>query len=92
MPSFRDSLQQLFLQFEAQGLEGLLSVNGRPYAGIDGYHSRVRVPQAGRLELSAEFACLLPALGPRVLSDPLLFLLAEPVIFGLARMVTPMRS
>jgi len=54
--------EQLFLQFEAQGLEGLLSVNGRPYAGIDGYHSRVRVPQAGRLELSAEFACLLPAL------------------------------
>jgi alpha-mannosidase len=54
--------EQLFLQFEAQGLEGLLSVDGRPYSGIDANHSRVRLPGTGRLELSAEFACLLPAL------------------------------
>ncbi len=50
--------QDLYLQFRMDGLEGLLSVNGRPYAGIDHEHSRVVVPVAGRLVLEAEFMCL----------------------------------
>ena len=52
----------LFIQFDAEGLEGLLSVDGRPYAGIDANHLRVAVPHAGRLELEVEFASLLAAL------------------------------
>jgi len=53
---------ELFLQFDAEGLEGLLSVNGQPYAGIDANHLRVVVPAAGRLQLEAEFVCLLASL------------------------------
>jgi alpha-mannosidase len=52
----------LFIQFDAEGLEGLLSVDGRPYAGIDANHLRVAVPHAGRLELAAEFVSLLASL------------------------------
>ncbi len=52
----------LFIQFDAEGLEGLLSVDGRPYAGIDTNHLRVAVPNAGRLELTAEFVSLLASL------------------------------
>jgi alpha-mannosidase len=52
----------LYLEFVAEGLEGLLSVNGRPYAGIDANHLRVVVPGSGLLDLSAEFMCLGAAL------------------------------
>ncbi len=55
-------LEDLFLQFDAEGLEGLLTINGRPYAGIDANHLRVLVPEAGTLRLEAEFVCLLAAL------------------------------
>ena len=55
-------LEDLFLQFDAEGLEGLLTVNGRPYAGIDANHLRVLVPEAGTLRLEAEFVCLLASL------------------------------
>lgn len=48
----------LYLQFRMEGLEGLLSVNGRPYAGVDREHSRVLVPSAARLTLEVEFNCL----------------------------------
>ena len=54
--------ENLFLQFDTEGLEGLLSLNGIPYAGIDANHQRVIVPHPGRLELEAEFVCLLAAL------------------------------
>ncbi|MEI7900386.1 MAG: hypothetical protein WCK89_09035 [bacterium] len=54
--------ESLFLQFDAEGLEGLLTVDGRPYAGVDANHLRVVVPHNGRLELEAEFVCLLAAL------------------------------
>ncbi len=53
---------RLFIQFDAEGLEGLLSVDGKPYAGIDANHLRVHVPRAGWLDLEAEFVSLLPAL------------------------------
>ena len=60
-------LEGLFLQFDAEGLEGLLTINGRPYAGIDANHLRVSCPEAGTLRLEAEFVCLLAALhGARV--------------------------
>jgi alpha-mannosidase len=49
------SLQDLYLQFDIQDLEGLLSVNGRPYAGIDANHRRVKLPIVGTLNLEAEF-------------------------------------
>ncbi|MGC8780912.1 MAG: alpha-mannosidase, partial [Anaerolineae bacterium] len=52
----------LFIQFDVEDLEGLLSVDGRPYAGIDANHTRVAVPHAGRLELEVEFASMLAAL------------------------------
>ncbi|NOZ29854.1 MAG: alpha-mannosidase [Chloroflexi bacterium] len=51
-------LEQLFLVFDGEGLEGLLSIDGRPYAGIDANHSRVRVPHAGTLHLEAEFIAI----------------------------------
>ena len=47
----------LYLEFDAQGLEGLLSVNGRPYAGVDAHHPRVVLPAAEAFDLSAEFIC-----------------------------------
>jgi alpha-mannosidase len=55
-------VESLFIQFDVEGLEGLLSVDGRPYAGIDANHLRVAVPHAGRLELTAEFVSLLASL------------------------------
>ncbi len=54
--------QSLYLEFCAEGLEGLLSINGRPYAGIDDEHPRVAVPASERLSLEAEFNCLGAAL------------------------------
>ena len=50
--------QELGLEFACDGMEGLLSVNGRPYAGIDSNHSRVMMPTAGQVDLEAEFSCL----------------------------------
>ncbi len=55
-------LEDLYIRFDAEGLEGLLSVDGRPYAGIDANHLRAVVPGAGRLQLEAEFVCLLASL------------------------------
>ncbi len=54
--------ERLFIQFDAEGLEGLLSVDGKPYAGIDANHLRVQAPRAGWLDLEAEFVSLLSAL------------------------------
>lgn len=50
--------EDLYVGFEAEGLEGLLSIDGRPYAGIDANHRRALVPHTGRLALEAEFICL----------------------------------
>jgi alpha-mannosidase len=50
--------RDLAIEFCAEHLEGLLSVNGRPYAGIDTHHTRVLAPQAGALRLEAEFICV----------------------------------
>lgn len=52
----------LAIEFDVVGLEGLLTVNGRPWAGIDANHSRVPIPTEGELQLEAEFICWLRAL------------------------------
>lgn len=57
--------RDLFIQFEADGLEGLLSINGRPHAGIDVNHTRTTVPEIGSFALEAEFISI-----PRVLCQP----------------------
>ena len=54
-------LEDLFLQFDAEGLEGLLSVNGRPYAGLMPITCASSC-RGGTLGLEAEFVCLLAAL------------------------------
>ncbi len=59
------ALDALYLTFDGEGLEGLLSVDGRPYAGIDANHTRVRLPHLGDLDLEVEFVALL-----RVLCEP----------------------
>jgi alpha-mannosidase len=48
----------LFIQFDAQALEGMLSVNGRPFTGVDANHLRIAVPAQQHLELAAEFMCV----------------------------------
>ncbi|GAB4557316.1 MAG: alpha-mannosidase [Anaerolineae bacterium] len=55
----------LFVVFDAEGIEGLLSVNNRPYAGIDPNHLRVPVTWRGRASLQVEFLAI-----PRVLCQP----------------------
>ncbi|HEY3417909.1 MAG TPA: alpha-mannosidase, partial [Armatimonadota bacterium] len=44
-----------YLAFSFDELEGLLSVNGVPYAGIDGNHQRVLLPPGDTLDLTLEF-------------------------------------
>ena len=55
-------LDDLRLEFDIQGLEGLLSVDGRPYAGLDANHTRVSVPASAALKLEIEFVSLLASL------------------------------
>ena len=50
--------QNLFIEFAIKELEGMLTVDGRPYAGIDTPHPRVAVPRVGQLNLEAEFMCV----------------------------------
>jgi alpha-mannosidase len=58
-------LDSLYLTFDGEGLEGMLRIDGRPYAGVDAHHPRVPVPQMGELSLEAEFLAF-----PRVLCQP----------------------
>ena len=58
-------LAEACLQFDFDEMEGLLSVNGAAYAGIDTWHKRVRVPGHGRQDLSVEFMSV-----PQVFYDP----------------------
>jgi len=44
-----------FFAFSFRDLEGLLSIDGRPWAGLDFAHSRVPVPGPGRHGLQVEF-------------------------------------
>jgi alpha-mannosidase len=48
-------LESLFVAFDFELLEGLLSIDGRPYCGVDTNHRRALVPHAGTLNLEVEF-------------------------------------
>jgi alpha-mannosidase len=47
-----------YLAFDTRLLEGLLSVDGRPYAGVDAEHRRVPCPAPGKRLLEVEFTCV----------------------------------
>ncbi|NLD74786.1 MAG: alpha-mannosidase, partial [Chloroflexi bacterium] len=57
----------LYIAWSGELLEGLLSIDGRPYAGIDANHLRTVVPAGRTLRLEAEFMCV-----PRALCEPAL--------------------
>ena len=57
----------LFLAVETRDLEGLLSIDGRPYAGIDANHGRVQAPPARSFGFEIELISV-----PRSLSQPAL--------------------
>lgn len=44
-----------YLAFSFSEMEGLLTINGKPYAGIDAQHQRTPLPPGGTLELALEF-------------------------------------
>lgn len=58
-------LADAYLAFGFQDMEGLLSINGQPYGGLDGNHMRVALPARGRLRLQIEFMAV-----PSVLRAP----------------------
>jgi alpha-mannosidase len=49
------------LRLDGEGLEGLVSVDGRPYAGLDRNHSRVPAPEPGQHALEIEAMSVLRA-------------------------------
>ena len=55
-------LQDIYLDFDALFLEGLLIVNGRSYAGIDANHLRVVLPPGRDFTFEAEFICVIRSL------------------------------
>ena len=52
----------LFLRVDAEGIEGLLSMGGVPYAGIDSEHPNVMIAARGMQEAEIEFVSLLRSL------------------------------
>lgn len=60
-------VERVFLHFGFENLEGLLTVNGEPWSGVDAQHPRCPVPCAGRLQLELEFDSV-----PRVRCEPAL--------------------
>jgi hypothetical protein len=50
--------EDLYLKVEFEGLEGLLTVNGATYSGIDVNHLMVAIPFSGELDLAFEFVVL----------------------------------
>ena len=68
-------LADSYFQFDFQDLEGLLSLDGEPYAGLDSNHMRVPVPGRGRHTLEAEFMSM-----PAVFHVP--ELAGKPSLFG----------
>ena len=44
-----------YLNFAFEEMEGLLSIDGEPFAGLDGNHHRVLLPRQGELALALEF-------------------------------------
>lgn len=54
-----------YLVFGFNEMEGLLTINGKPYAGIDSQHMRAPLPPGATLELALEFMVV-----PSVYFDP----------------------
>ena len=54
-------LADTYLSFGFEDLEGLISIDGEPYAGLDALHDRVPVPRTGALKVEIEFMSM-PAL------------------------------
>jgi alpha-mannosidase len=52
---------RVYARFAFEGLEALLKVDGRPYAGLDRYHKRVPAPQPGSHVLEIEAMSMLRA-------------------------------
>jgi hypothetical protein len=52
---------EVYARFDHDLMEGLLSVDGRPYAGIDRYHVRILAPEPGEHMLEIEFMSVLRA-------------------------------
>lgn len=44
-----------YLTFGMADMEGMLSIDGQPYAGMDFAHTRIPIPRTGRMEIAAEF-------------------------------------
>jgi alpha-mannosidase len=51
-------LKNTRLEFCFSNLEGLLSIDGKPYAGVDWAHTRIPVPQSRKMELEIEFTSI----------------------------------
>ena len=54
--------EDIYLDFDAVFMEGLLTVNGKPYAGIDANHLRVVLPPGRDFTLEVEFICVIRSL------------------------------
>lgn len=55
-------VEDIYLDFDAINMEGLLTVNGKAYAGIDANHLRVVLPPERNFTLEAEFICVIRSL------------------------------
>ena len=78
-------LKQAYLVVNFDEMEGMLSVNGRPWCGLDRHHNRVSVPGAGQWELELEFLSV-----PATYSKPRLAALQG--LFGGAQLVVVNRE
>lgn len=78
-------LHNTYLSFGVADLEGLLRIDGQPYAGIDTYHLRVPVPRRGQIKLEIEFMSM-----PSLWAQP--ELADKRSIFQGAQLVTVKRS
>ncbi|MFA5863184.1 MAG: glycoside hydrolase family 38 C-terminal domain-containing protein [Phycisphaerae bacterium] len=45
----------VYWSFKYEMLEGLMSIDGQPYCGIDKFHDRVKIPRTTQFDLSLEF-------------------------------------
>ncbi|MDR3707507.1 MAG: alpha-mannosidase [Capsulimonadaceae bacterium] len=62
-------LNNTYLAFRMQSMEGMLSIDGIPYAGIDDPHKRVHVPRHGKLAIQLEYSSVPHALFQPELAD-----------------------
>ncbi len=51
----KSPLKNTYLDFSFTNLEGLLSIDEKPYAGVDWAHARIPAPRHGKMGLNIEF-------------------------------------